>query len=38
MLEELREKLGWEKMDAGQVIDEVKRINVFGDRIEVEMK
>lgn len=38
LLEELREKLGWEKMDAGQVIDEVSRINVFGDRMEVEMK
>ena len=36
-LEELQQKLGWGTMDAGRIIDEVGKINVFNGQIEVEM-
>lgn len=38
LLEELRQKLGWDEMDAGRVIDEIRKIKVYADTVEVEMK
>lgn len=38
LLEELRLKLGWDEMDVSRVIDEIGKIKVYADTVEVEMK